>query len=1192
MAKQQPDDAPKKTQISKKTSQPTQISKKSAQPTMLSPDESHSPDSPPPPQLSLDDEVIEAEAADSGVVEAQPVSDVAEALSASDVVEAEAASDVAHDMIVDAAEASNDEDIFTADEVKADQDAAALAAPETPVRAEQAEEAVLADEDAVGGESPRNESSVHAKGMKLSALERTEMLEPSESSAHNLDQTVAFEADVSDDSSAVDLGRRPLSKGSSHGGVDEVAEALESGVNLEAIDSPMPRRRPEPSVEFDDLVPEEGAKPSGPASSKSKMRREDATDPDVLVRAESDDVSADELLSEEDLGGKSVDESAAELWGQAGDDKGETAVPEASKSEPAESPSPAADKGQADEGGAIADSTEPAELPQGPTRRKRTGGGAVMTKPRKPKYGRRWLGGMLVGILLAAGALVGLRYYDPDLLEPGFALLPEAKQPKAAIDLKAAQENVKRARADLDAARTEKVDLEKVVESKTDENKKLSANVASLAASAKSLTEVRDLLVKKKLIQDKADLKEVAKVVGQALAAAETKEKLVQDIEKFLVEAKQLTDKDKLDLAAVGKIVKDLGESQAAVTAVNKVLDGAKIKETGDKGVQQLLSAREDLAARLSAVNKLLTEEKIKSEGATGLKEIVAVRNRLQKDRDELDKAVKDAYKELAAGQFAPDKGDPRQQLLAGAKNARQRAESPLAIPLTQLAAKLGNLGLNPAGETKSAFAVASLLAELNFYRLREPLIQSPEQKLDAYLAIYRDRNRGNAAEQAAALKDAAWVLSKDAKAAPQARAKAQAVIGLVRRNQENYAEARNALQAALATPVPEAGAWLAQTKQALQELTDPAAFYLPRVDQLQGAGQFKAAQQELAAALKAMPNDARLLAQRGLLRLEEIRSSGTVSAQAQAAIRQDAEVAAKNPKTAADGAFVLGMLEEELGNYARAEQLLRQALKSHQGSAEEAARIRIALARVLQRDRAPVAAPAPKKEDKKAADAPVEGEVSQAYPLAGEFALGQPGTDDEDNPAATARLSESIKLARELIDSTNPKIKGQGYMLLGQALAKQGQRTEGIREYLKGMEMLFPGMASKDMAKLLEEHPAFQQPDAAKAPSAYLAEVQFGKGLQFYWTRQYPQAEVHFKQAAGFYSHDARYQYFLGLAQYAQKSSTKRDAAVYSFEQGAKLEAANRPPVSEVNSSLERIQGDLRKLINTFRAKAIELPN
>jgi tetratricopeptide (TPR) repeat protein len=138
----------------------------------------------------------------------------------------------------------------------------------------------------------------------------------------------------------------------------------------------------------------------------------------------------------------------------------------------------------------------------------------------------------------------------------------------------------------------------------------------------------------------------------------------------------------------------------------------------------------------------------------------------------------------------------------------------------------------------------------------------------------------------------------------------------------------------------------------------------------------------------------------------------------------------------------------------------------------------------------------------------------------------------------------------------------------------------------------MFPGMASKEMVQLLNEHPLFQQPDVARAPNAYLAEVHFAKGLQLYWARKYAEAEDQFRQAAGFFGHDARYQYFLGLAQHAQDSKSKREAAILSFERGARLETDNRPSVDEVNSSLERVQGEQRKLINSFRAKAIELRN
>ena len=93
-------------------------------------------------------------------------------------------------------------------------------------------------------------------------------------------------------------------------------------------------------------------------------------------------------------------------------------------------------------------------------------------------------------------------------------------------------------------------------------------------------------------------------------------------------------------LATIGKIVKDLGDKQAAVAAVNKLLEDAKIKEAGSKGVEQLVTAKKDLDDKLNAVNKLLADEKIKGDGTKGLQEVLSLRNQLAKERDDLDRAM------------------------------------------------------------------------------------------------------------------------------------------------------------------------------------------------------------------------------------------------------------------------------------------------------------------------------------------------------------------------------------------------------------------------------------------------------------------------------------------------------------------------------------------------------------------------
>jgi hypothetical protein len=1140
--------SPPPKQVAKRSSPPTQIAKDSSPPTQIAKKTQISKDEGkgPPTQHKMprvgpeDEDVIEAEAAaDSGVVEAEPAEDVGEG-----------------------------DDIFSGNASAGDAIFPSL--PKTGIR------------------SPDDKEPKTFDGMES-------------------DDMVMFEAAAKEQSSAVDLGDHARTPGgSSHAGIDEIAEELESGVKLEAATPKKPKKKPVP----------EGESPSG-------VNKEVSTDHEVDMEEEAADFLSDEearattvadeegelakeakaaMAALDDVHAKTTTDSEVDVGKEdLGTVSGEmeapsfTPTPLKKKETEEEEEAAAAEASEADE-------EEEEEEAPAPKRKPAT---AVAAAPGRSRGG--WMGGTLLGVLLAAGGAGAAWYFD---------MIPAS--PNAAPPPKGVTQPVVQAQAPKLTAAQQAHD--KMDEGNYDEAVALLENVENTPANLTARAQARWLKYQKDLAAKKADLNkndaEVKKVLDDLdeaknvfvkaqilkmiehkaltnqIAGMKDNDKVVNDLRNKLTKAETKATQAEKQLADAQKTIND---KQAALADVDKALADAKIKDAGSKGVLQLLAAKKNVDDKLAAVDKVLADEKIKDAGVDGLKEVLASRTQLMKDRDELDKDLRAAFKEMVDANFVAKGGDPRKQLLEGIKNARQRTESPLTVPLTHLAAALGGLGLNPARDAKNAFESAAVLAELNYYRMREPLIQSPEQKLDSYLVIYRERRPIGADEATAALKDAEWILSKEAKSTAAAKAKALTVTGLVKRNQDKHAEAKQALEAAVATPAT--GAWTAQAKQALKELNEPALYYLPRIEQLQATGQLKAAQRELDSALKALPNDAKLYAQRGLLRLDEARRASKIAADDEAAIRADGEAALKDAKTASDGAYLLGQLEEELGNLDQAEKYFRQAIKAHQGAPEEAARYRVGLARVLQRDRVPVFAPtvppvapptAPKKTDKK--PAPAAGEVSQAYPLAAALALGQAG--DELDPASAARLSESTAIAQELIKSADPKIKGQGHMIMGQALAKQGKRTEGINEYLKGLALYSPGMAAKDMKSMLDQHPAFQQPDALQSPSAYLAEVHFGKGLNLYWARKYPEAESHFKQAAGFYSQDARYQYYLGLSQYAQQTKSKREAANYSFEQGARLESANRPPVGEINGSLERVQGDLRKLINSFRTKAIELRN
>jgi tetratricopeptide (TPR) repeat protein len=334
------------------------------------------------------------------------------------------------------------------------------------------------------------------------------------------------------------------------------------------------------------------------------------------------------------------------------------------------------------------------------------------------------------------------------------------------------------------------------------------------------------------------------------------------------------------------------------------------------------------------------------------------------------------------------------------------------------------------------------------------------------------------------------------------------------------------------------------------------------------------------------MPGEGRLLARRSLLKLED--AGAKPSAELQHQIRQDASAATKDPASAAESYYVLGQLEEALEHWSHAENNYRRAIRASKGSAEETTRYRIALARLLlQHERMPVsttpsAPPKEGKEDKKAAST-----TGLANVLAYIFLALQPPSGDEEPPESAPRIQESISLANELIQAADPKTKGQGYMLLGQAYARQGKRTAGLQLFVKGLELVYPGAVSRDLEKMVQEHPAFLQPDSFARPNAFLAERNFGRGLHAFWAGDYPKAEDYFNVAVGFFKNDARYFYYLGLARLHQPGRLKRDAAIFSIEQGARLEADNHPPSLEVNQSLERVQGGLRRYVDQIRQKA-----
>ncbi|MBI3409324.1 MAG: hypothetical protein HY040_13350 [Planctomycetes bacterium] len=312
---------------------------------------------------------------------------------------------------------------------------------------------------------------------------------------------------------------------------------------------------------------------------------------------------------------------------------------------------------------------------------------------------------------------------DADASVPGnLATRGEArwwKYAKEQLDAKAPFDRespeVKLALADLTAAKADVIVVE--INSVLDQAKLHEA----VKGNEKTLTELRDALVKAK-VADKLEPKDVPTAVTQALASKQKSDELIAGIAESLAKDKLIADPEKFDLSVFHKALKQLGEIQEMYAATNKLLQDAKVKDAGPKGVETVLKSRIDLEEKLDAVNKILTDEKVTDPGAKGLQALLETRNRLAKDRDELDQAIRTAYKELEDAKLVPPGADPRAKMLEGVKLARSKADSPLSVSLSQLASSLGQAGAGTAGLLQQGLNHGAVLTQRSINRLSEPL--------------------------------------------------------------------------------------------------------------------------------------------------------------------------------------------------------------------------------------------------------------------------------------------------------------------------------------------------------------------------------------------------------------------------------------------------------------------------------------
>lgn len=444
-----------------------------------------------------------------------------------------------------------------------------------------------------------------------------------------------------------------------------------------------------------------------------------------------------------------------------------------------------------------------------------------------------------------------------------------------------------------------------------------------------------------------------------------------------------------------------------------------------------------------------------------------------------------------------------------------------------------------------------------------------PAQMLDFWqAALQGGRERKELA--ASARKDVERV-QKDAKATELQQAKALAVKGLALRNEGQFAEARAALEKAL-PGLPE-GAWKAQTQEAIKEAADPYAGVVEKAEELAARGKTPEALALMKRSLDAPGlKKGPLLARRGLIALE------AAVAQARGKLAPDNELvksasddaAAAVKENAAEGHYLAGRIAEATGDLAAAEKAYREAVKASPAMDDAGLRYKVALARVLARRG-------------RAGGAPRPVPVSRVGPPLDALSLVLFGLYAPGLPEPGAPKSEAMGLADE-IDKLGDKAP---FDVRAQALAIKGLHSEAIRVYVRGLlakGLLAPRYAN-DLGALVEGHPLLRQAEGTMERDPIEGEKHYGAGLNHFFAKRYSRAEGEFRAAIRNDNGDARYYYFLGLAQLAQGSPDARE----TMAQAAKLERAGRPDRIAVARSLERVQGAMRRYLNEVRSRPVK---
>lgn len=664
----------------------------------------------------------------------------------------------------------------------------------------------------------------------------------------------------------------------------------------------------------------------------------------------------------------------------------------------------------------------------------------------------------------------------------------------------------------------------------------------------------------------KSKAEEVAKIKEEAAKADEdnkTKEKVF--LAKHEAELKKAADDKKTELLEADKTYKESLKDADKKLADQKAEAEKTVKETilaADKKVKDT----EDTAKKEIAEEKKATEKKL-TEADTKLAMLKDEKTKVEVSLKKSEDFVGAIGTELSQANLVKDKTNPT-NVVNGLKKGMEIIQS--KDPQGMIRGLQTKLVDDTTKFTKQIEVVDKKLKES----------RQPGEMLDYWRTLMEKKGQGELEKKAT--EDVEKVMV-DAAANPELKARAEVLKGIILKNQSKYVEAKALLEKGKAALNAGDIAWKLQADVALKEANDPVSHFVELSEKQESMNQIVESVNSLSKAIElsaqfSPKRRSELLADRCLMEIEraQVRGKGKVQLNDPSllAAAKDADEAVLS-KTAL-AYYAKGRVAEVRGEIIDAIDFYRKAVDGNKALDAQGIVYRIALARLLN-------SILPNNIKPKEVDVEKVGVLEKKEPemLTNLFALLLTGFYFQQPeivfPPESPKISpkESRKLADEILASPDAPFDAKA-----QAYAIKGLPTKAIREYVIGLREKMGPIHFENLMKIIEDHPSLTNHNLGNQANPVEAERFYATGMALYFNKRYLEAEKAFMAAVENERQDARYQYYLGLSRLAQNKAEAAEA----FEAASKYEKLGRPSRAAVSTSLERVQGPQRQVLNTYR--------